>query len=54
MEKLKAFQTSKFKRIQHHETSFTMNAKGTSLGRKQEKEKTHRKKKKKNNNNTNN
>ena len=43
-EKSKAFQTSKFKRIQHHETSFKMNAKGTSLGRKQEKEKTYRKK----------
>ena len=28
------------KRIQHHQTSFTTNAKGTSLGRKQEKEKT--------------
>ena len=30
----------KLKRIQHHQTSFTTNAKGTSLGRKQEKEKT--------------
>ena len=34
----KAFQTSK--RIQHHQTSFITNAKGTSLGRKtQDKEK---------------
>ena len=30
----------KLKRIQHHQTRFTTNAKGTSLGRKQEKEKT--------------
>ena len=30
----------KVKRIQHHQTSFTTNAKRTSLGRKQEKEKT--------------
>ena len=44
MEKSKAFPTSKFKRIQHHKTSFKMNAKGTSLGRKQEKEKTYREK----------
>ena len=35
MEKSKAVQTSKVKRIQHHQTSFTRNAKGTSLGRKQ-------------------
>ena len=34
MEKSKAFPTSKFKRIQHYEPSFKMNAKGTSLGRK--------------------
>ena len=34
MEKSKAVQTSKVKRIQHHQTSFTRNAKGTSLGRK--------------------
>ena len=32
MEKSKAFQTSK--RIQHHQTSFTINAKGIFLGRK--------------------
>ena len=31
----------KLKRIQHHQTSFTTNAKGTSLGRKQEKENTY-------------
>ena len=31
----------KLKRIQHYQTSFTTNAKGTSLGRKQEKEKTY-------------
>ena len=33
------------KRVQHHQTSFTTNAKGTSLGRQetQEKEKTYRK-----------
>ena len=30
----------KLKRIQHHQSNFTTNAKGTSLGRKQEKEKT--------------
>ena len=29
----KAFQTRKVKRIQHHQISFTTNAKGTSLGR---------------------
>ena len=29
----------KFKRIQHHQTSFITNAKDTSLGRKQEREK---------------
>ena len=34
MEKSKAFQTSKVKRTQHHQTSFTTHAKGTSLGRK--------------------
>ena len=39
MEKLKAFQISKFKRIQHHQTSFTTNAKGTSLGRKHKRRK---------------
>ena len=37
MEKSKAFQTSK--RIQHHETSFTANIKGTSLGWKHKKRK---------------
>ena len=34
MEKSKAFQQSKVKRTQHHQTSFTTNAKGNSLGRK--------------------
>ena len=43
MEKSKAFQISKFERIQHHQTSFTTNAKGTSLSRKQDKEKTYKK-----------
>ena len=33
MEKSKAFQQSKVKRTQHHQTSFTTNAKGNSLGR---------------------
>ena len=33
-EKLKSLQTSKANRIQHHQTSFTTTAKGTSLGRK--------------------
>ena len=42
-EKSKAFQISKFERIQHHQTSFTTNAKGTSLSRKQDKEKTYKK-----------
>ena len=37
MEKSKAFQTRKIKRIQHHQTSLTINAKSISLGRKQEK-----------------
>jgi len=32
---------AKVNRIQHHQTSFTINAKGTSLGRKQEKEKSY-------------
>jgi len=31
----------KLKKIQHHQTIFTTNAKGTSLGRKQEKENTY-------------
>ena len=31
---------AKVKRIQHHQTSFIANAKGISLGRKQEKKKT--------------
>ena len=35
MEKSKALQTSKAKRIQHHQTSFATNANGTSLGGKQ-------------------
>ena len=39
MEKSKAFQTSKVKRIQHHQTSFTTYAKGTSLGRKHKRKK---------------
>ena len=34
LEKSKSRQ-AKVKRIQHHQTSFTTNAKGTSLGRKQ-------------------
>ena len=34
MEKSKAFQTRKVKRIQYHQTSFTADTKGTSLGRK--------------------
>ena len=34
MEKSKASQT-KAKRIQHHQTSFTTNVKGTSLGEKE-------------------
>ena len=38
---IKPFQTSKVKRLQHHQISFVMNAKGTSSGRKQEKEKTY-------------
>ena len=40
MEKSKVSRQAKVKRIQHHQTSFTTNAKETSLGRKQEKEKT--------------
>ena len=32
--KIKFFRQAKVKRIQHHQTSFTTNAKGTSLGRK--------------------
>ena len=39
MEKSKAVQTSKVKRIQHHQTSFTRNAKGTSLSRKPKRKK---------------
>ena len=31
---IKRFQISKIKRVLHHQTSFTTNAKGTSLGRK--------------------
>ena len=34
MEKSKAVQTSKVKRIQHHQTSLTTNARGTFLDRK--------------------
>ena len=39
MEKSRAFQTSKVKRIQHHQTSFTTYAKGASLGRKHKRRK---------------
>ena len=39
MEKLKPLQTRKAKRIQHHQTTFTTNAKGTSLGRKHKRRK---------------
>ena len=40
MEKSKAFpDKQKLKRIQHHQTSFTTNAKGTSLGRKHKRRK---------------
>ena len=41
MEIKKAFQTrqAKVNRIQHHQTSFTTNAKGTSLGRKHKRRK---------------
>ena len=39
-EKLKPLQTRKSKRIQHHQTSFTTNAKGTALGRKHKRRKT--------------
>ena len=43
MEKSKAFQTSKVKRIQHHQTSFITNAKGTSVGKKQKRRPTENK-----------
>ena len=36
---IKLSRLAKIKRIQHHQTSFITSAKGTSLGRKQEKEK---------------
>ena len=39
MEKSKDFQTAKVKRIQHHQTSLTTNAKGPSLGRKHKRRK---------------
>ena len=39
MEKSRAFQTSKVKRIQHHQTSFTTYAKGASLGKKHKRKK---------------
>ena len=39
MENLKFSRQAKVNRIQHQQTSFTTNAKGTSLDRKQEKEK---------------
>ena len=35
MEKSRSLQTSKANRIQHHQTSFATNIKGTSLNRKQ-------------------
>ena len=38
MKKSKAYRQAKVRRIQHHQTSFITNAKGSSLGRKQEKE----------------
>ena len=38
-EKLKFYRQAKAKRIQHHQTSFTTNAKGTSLGRKHKRRK---------------
>ena len=39
MKNSKVLQTAKVKRIQHHKTSFTTNAKGTSLGKKHKKRK---------------
>ena len=39
MEKLKPYRQAKAKRIQQHQTSFTTNAKGTSLGRKHKRRK---------------
>ena len=39
MQKSKAFQPSKSKRLQHQQTSFTINAKGISLGRKHKRRK---------------
>ena len=39
MEKSKASSQAKVKRIQHYQTSFTTNAKGTSLGRKHKRRK---------------
>ena len=39
MEKSKAFQTSKVKRSQYHQTNVTTDAKGTSLGRKHKRRK---------------
>ena len=44
MEKSKAFRQAKAKRIQHHQTSSTTNAKGTSLGGKHKKKITHKNK----------
>ena len=40
---IKAFQSSKVKRIQHHQTNCRTNANETSVGRKHEKEKIYRK-----------
>ena len=42
MEKSKAVQTSKNKRIQHYQTSVTTNAKEISLGRKHKRRKRHK------------
>ena len=39
MENQKLSRQAKVKRIQHHQTSFTTNAKGTSLGRKHKRRK---------------
>ena len=39
MEKLNFYRQAKVKRIQHHQTTATTNAKGTSLGRKNKRRK---------------
>ena len=41
IDKSKAFKQAKVKRIQHQQTSFTTNVKGTSLGRKHKRRKRH-------------